>query len=234
MRISLKEAMRSAEDGCIKDRDEIIKILTNFLALQTKNFPKDVREDIHNLLTFAHEWMENISDKEFGEFTYLDLICLSEIGIENLAENDTEKYNCLSLYSETLLIQILNKLYSYNKWASLFGSISIAELLNVLDDLAKKSHKSYSELLKITDRLSEHWNKYEITPKTTVKELMRQTESVIKQFWRPWHDLNSFSDNVRVGYDVMNLIAFKCIKLAVPKPFRLWRKESDRRKMLNW
>ena len=62
MRLTLKETMRSAEDGCIKDKDDIIKILTNFLAVQTKDFPKSVREDIHKFLSFEHEWLENIDD----------------------------------------------------------------------------------------------------------------------------------------------------------------------------
>ncbi len=227
MKMSLKIAMQSAESGCLCGKQDIIHVLQNLLSTPISEFPQEFSTNIRKYLSCTHGWLNEIDDEKFGQYTYLDILCLSDTSIDILEQETPDCSECISLYSETLLLQFLKKTSEYCTWASLFGSISVEALLNVLDDLAKRPHNSFKELLEITDRLSDHWINYSITPTTTVGELMNQTEDVIKQFWRPWHDLDKFAEHVNVGYDVMNLIVFKCIKNAFHKHFKAWAKEVD-------
>ena len=228
MKMSIKEAMRSAENGCLCDEKEVHEVLTNLLNTPSKEFPAEFRQYIRDLLSCSLEWLKDIDDDAFGEYTYLDLLCMADVSISVLASEDADVYACTSLYSELLFVQFLKKTSTYCTWSSLFNSINVKTLLNTLDYIAQMPENSFNKLLEITNKESGQGIKYNISPNTTVKELVNQTENVIKQFWRPWHDLDEFADRVRVGYDAMNMIIFKCIKRAFTKEFITWRINSHK------
>ena len=229
MRMTLKEAKRSAEDGCICDKEEILKVLVNLLNTPLKEFPPNVTNDLRNLFACGLEWLNNIDDEEFGQYSYLDLICLAKITADTLIHDDPDALPCLLLCADSVFLQFIKKTSKYCTWTALFRSVNVKELLNVLDELAKTPHNSYDELLRMTDSLSDNWIKYDITPKSTVGELLKQTQDIIDQPWKPWHDLNDFAAHIRIGYHVIELLAFRCIIRAFNTSFKIWDKKASKR-----
>lgn len=229
MKLTLKEAMRSAEDGCLSDRKDITKVLMNLLATPAKEFPRPVITKLKDILTCGLEWLDTVSFEEFCEYTYLDLICLSYITAQTLIRNEPEEQHCLLILSEYIFLRFLRRTASYCTWTDLFYTVNLEELLNVLDELAGFPHNSFGELIELTHRINDSTFRYNITPKTTVQGLIEQTESVIRQYWRPWDDIKIFTADVTVGYEVIHMLAFKCIKNAFGSAFRKWEKEAEKR-----
>lgn len=229
MKLTLKEAMRSAEDGCLSDKEEITKVLQNLLATPAGEFPTRYMTDLKEMLSCGLEWVENVSNKEFSKYTYLDLICLSYITAQTLIRNEPEEQHCLLILSEYIFLRFLRRTASYCTWTDLFYTVNLEELLNVLDELAGFPHNSFGELIELTHRMNDSTFRYNITPKTTVQGLIEQTESVIRQYWRPWDDIKIFTADVTVGYEVIHMLAFKCIKNAFGSAFRKWEKEAEKR-----
>lgn len=229
MKLTLKEAMRSAEDGCLIDKEEITRVLYSLLETPAKEFPKEYISDLKELLSCALEWVGNVSDEEFGEYTYLDLLCLTDITAYTLICEDSQAAPSILLLSEYIFLNFLQKTANYCTPADLFCAVNLKELLNVLDELAGEPQNSFSEVIKLSKRIKGSNYTYNLTPKSTVKDLIVQTESVIRQYWRPWHNLITFSCNVMVGYEMIQMIALKCIKNAFSDSFRKWKRESDKR-----
>ena len=230
MKLTLKEAMRSAEDGCLSEKEEITRVLYSLLETPAKEFPKEYISDLKGMLACALKWVGNVSDEEFGEYTYLDLICLTDITAYYLILDDAaQAMPCVLLLSESIFLDFLQKTANYCTPASLFCTVNLRELLNVLDELAGEPQNSFSEVIKHANLIKGSTYTYNLTPKSTVKDLIVQTESVIRQCWRPWHNLIAFSCDVMAGYEVIQMIALKCIKNAFRDSFRKWKRESDKR-----
>lgn len=229
MKITLKEAMRSAEDGGLIDKEEITKVLYSLLETPAKEFPKEYISDLKGLLTCALEWVGNVSDEEFGEYTYLDLLCLTDITAYTLICEDSQAMPSVLLLSEYIFLNFLQKTANYCTPASLFCAVNLKELLDVLDELAGEPQNSFNEVIKHAKLIKGSTFTYNLTPKSTVNDLIVQTESVIRQYWRPWHNLIAFSCDVMAGYEIIQMIALKCIKNAFRDSFRKWKRESDKR-----
>lgn len=229
MKLILKEAMRSAEDGCLMDKEEITRVLYRLLETPAKEFPKEYISSLKEMLSCGLEWIENVSDEEFGEYTYLDLLCLTDITAYSLIVEDPNAMPSVLLLSEYIFLNFLQKTANYCTPADLFCAVNLKGLLNVLDELAGEPQDSFGEMINLAGRINGDDYTYNLTSKSTVKDLVVQTDSIIRQCWRPWHELRTFSYDVMAGYEIIHTIAFKFIKNAFSNSFRKWKIESDKR-----
>lgn len=229
MKLTLKEAMRSAEDGCLIDKEEITRVLQNLLGTPAKEFPARYITDLKEMLACGLEWIGEVSNEEFGEYTYLDLICLAELTAQTIIRNDNSANFCLILLSDQVFQTFLRRAEDYCTPVDLFLAVNLKALMEILDELAGEPQTGFSELIKLTQRINSDTVRFDLTPKSTVKDLINQTERVIKQNWYPWHNLNDFRSDVLIGYGVSYMIAFECIENAFGDTFRKWEKEVEKR-----
>lgn len=189
-------------------------MLQNLLSTPATEFPARYITDLKEMFACVLEWVGKVSNEEFGKYTYLDLICLACLSAETLIRTEHNTQNCVLLLSEQVFLKFLQKTASYCTPADLFCAVNFKELLNILDELAGLPQTSFSELIKLTRRINDGTFRYDLTSRSTVKDLIDQTESVIKQYWRPWDDLKSFRSDVMVGYEVIHMVAFLWVFLA--------------------
>ena len=150
MKLILKEAMRSAEDGCLMDKEEITRVLYRLLETPAKEFPKEYISSLKEMLSCGLEWIENVSDEEFGEYTYLDLLCLTDITAYSLIVEDYCNYqtpktgNCTTGLAESILEMLAalpNHTPNFDDGNYYFNTESQIRFEREMQELRKKRRK---------------------------------------------------------------------------------------------
>ena len=229
MKLTLKEAKRSADIGYLGNNDEIAKVLRNLLKTQLKELPKNYTTSVKDLLSCGLEWLNDVSDKEFGEYTYLDLICLAKITAETLLRDEPDAESSFLLLSEYVFLNFLQKTAGHCTWTDMFYTVNLKGFMDLLDELAEQPHTGFERLVKHTHRIKNDNFRYSLTTKSTVKDLIEQTDSIMKQYWRPWNSIREFAGDVIVGYEVICGIAFTNIINAFGETFFKIKKEAEKR-----
>ena len=223
MQMTLRNALKSAEDGYISDPKEVNKILVHLLGTQMKDIPPDTSRYIHDILSTTLEYLKKVDEKEFGNLSYLDILCMADSVYDIIIREEPDGADCLYVLLDVVFWQFFKDTKSYCTWTDLFRSVNVKALMDNFDDLAQESRHSFAELISITGRISDENYRYSITEKTTVEDLLNQTDRVIKRAWYPWKDINDYSKDIIVGYEVMNLITFVCIRKIYPTVFEQWK-----------
>lgn len=225
MKLTLKQAVRSAERGCLDDREDVARVLDCLMAAPARELPREYTADLKGMLACGLHWLENVSDEEFGEYTYLDLICLSYFTFVSLFNEDPDAQPSLLLLAEQIFLKFIQKTENYCTWTSLFCWLNLEELLNILDEKAGLPHNSFNELIRLTRRIECESYSYNLNARSTVKDLADQTERIIKQYWCPWENIRDYTFDVTTGYEVISTVVFGCILRAYKNVLRTW--ETD-------